>query len=307
MPSQPDNLQIRRFENLVKRSPNQYVKEPCHRLASNREQQAAIPIPATRALAGLDLFPIPAINHQRSTKNQLNFSFPWPQPRTKAPPPSTSLCMLCMIRTEIKFHPFPVGPRLRLSRAVRAAGSSPDLSPSPIANQNSKINHPHPAPWPHIYVQGGVQPLQPLQCCPTTTCGELQPLQCRYTAVTTSVPAVTDPFAPPAPVPVRKHPIQINNGGALAVRKHVPESLTSPRPIPATAPFQNDGDRERFLAALAEVCAKTEWQVLAWCLMRNHFSVGPTFQTCCVKSNNHAFVSIVRTDTCPQQINTSSF
>jgi putative transposase len=35
--------------------------------------------------------------------------------------------------------------------------------------------------------------------------------------------------------------------------------------------FKDDQDRERFLTALGEACAKTEWQVHAWCLMRNHF------------------------------------
>jgi putative transposase len=35
--------------------------------------------------------------------------------------------------------------------------------------------------------------------------------------------------------------------------------------------FQDDGDRELFLATLAECCAKTDWQVHALCLMPNHF------------------------------------
>ena len=35
--------------------------------------------------------------------------------------------------------------------------------------------------------------------------------------------------------------------------------------------FKDDADRERFLATLGEACAKTEWQVHAYCLMRNHF------------------------------------
>ena len=35
--------------------------------------------------------------------------------------------------------------------------------------------------------------------------------------------------------------------------------------------FWNDQDRESFLLALSEACAKTEWQVHAYCLMRNHF------------------------------------
>ncbi len=35
--------------------------------------------------------------------------------------------------------------------------------------------------------------------------------------------------------------------------------------------FQDDEDRERFLATLGEACQKTEWQVHAFCLMSNHF------------------------------------
>lgn len=35
--------------------------------------------------------------------------------------------------------------------------------------------------------------------------------------------------------------------------------------------FHDDLDRQRFLATLAEACAKTDWQVHAWCLMGNHF------------------------------------
>jgi REP element-mobilizing transposase RayT len=35
--------------------------------------------------------------------------------------------------------------------------------------------------------------------------------------------------------------------------------------------FQDDADRERFLATLGEACLKTGWQVHALCLMANHF------------------------------------
>ena len=35
--------------------------------------------------------------------------------------------------------------------------------------------------------------------------------------------------------------------------------------------FRDDHDRQCFLSTLAEACTKTEWQVHAWCLMRNHF------------------------------------
>ena len=35
--------------------------------------------------------------------------------------------------------------------------------------------------------------------------------------------------------------------------------------------FQDDKDRECLMATLGEVCAKTGWQVLALCLMPNHF------------------------------------
>jgi putative transposase len=35
--------------------------------------------------------------------------------------------------------------------------------------------------------------------------------------------------------------------------------------------FEDDADRRRFLETLAETCAKTQWQVHAYCLMGNHF------------------------------------
>ena len=35
--------------------------------------------------------------------------------------------------------------------------------------------------------------------------------------------------------------------------------------------FVDDEDRRLFLATLGEACAKTEWQVHAFCLMSNHF------------------------------------
>ena len=35
--------------------------------------------------------------------------------------------------------------------------------------------------------------------------------------------------------------------------------------------FLDDKDRELFLETLAQACARTDWQVHAWCLMRNHF------------------------------------
>jgi putative transposase len=35
--------------------------------------------------------------------------------------------------------------------------------------------------------------------------------------------------------------------------------------------FKDDADRRRFLDTLAEACGKTGWQVLAYCLMPNHF------------------------------------
>jgi len=35
--------------------------------------------------------------------------------------------------------------------------------------------------------------------------------------------------------------------------------------------FRDEADRERFLAVLGEACGKTQWQIHAYCLMRNHF------------------------------------
>src|SRR5271163_3579613 len=35
--------------------------------------------------------------------------------------------------------------------------------------------------------------------------------------------------------------------------------------------FRGDADRRRFLETLGAACAKTGWEVHAYCLMRNHF------------------------------------
>ena len=35
--------------------------------------------------------------------------------------------------------------------------------------------------------------------------------------------------------------------------------------------FLDDADRESFLETLGQACAKTQWQVHAYCLMGNHF------------------------------------
>jgi len=35
--------------------------------------------------------------------------------------------------------------------------------------------------------------------------------------------------------------------------------------------FRDDRDREQFLETLGQACAKTDWQIHAWCLMNNHF------------------------------------
>src|SRR6266853_1642934 len=37
------------------------------------------------------------------------------------------------------------------------------------------------------------------------------------------------------------------------------------------AVFHNDVDRRSFVQTLAEACAKTDWQVHAYCLMKTHF------------------------------------
>jgi hypothetical protein len=87
-------------------------------------------------------------------------------------------------------HPPPSG-RAQAPRSAEHC-SAPAKNRTP--RQNCRRSGPstlNPQP-PHIYVQGGVQPLQALQRWPATTCGECQPLHCRYTAVTT----VTDPSAP---------------------------------------------------------------------------------------------------------------
>ena len=40
---------------------------------------------------------------------------------------------------------------------------------------------------------------------------------------------------------------------------------------PAAFAATHDVDRQDFLKTLAEACQKTDWQVHAYCLMRNHF------------------------------------
>ena len=41
------------------------------------------------------------------------------------------------------------------------------------------------------------------------------------------------------------------------------------------AVFRDDADRQKLLGTLGEACLKTEWQVHAYCLMSNHFSLFP--------------------------------
>ena len=38
--------------------------------------------------------------------------------------------------------------------------------------------------------------------------------------------------------------------------------------------FRDHRDRHSFLATLRATCAKTDWQVHAYCLMSNHFHLG---------------------------------
>ena len=49
--------------------------------------------------------------------------------------------------------------------------------------------------------------------------------------------------------------------------------------------FEDDMDREKFLSTFTEACLKTDWQVHAYCLMRNHFHfvIEPT---CCAVSQS---------------------
>jgi REP element-mobilizing transposase RayT len=35
--------------------------------------------------------------------------------------------------------------------------------------------------------------------------------------------------------------------------------------------FRGDKDRKLFIETLGQACAKTDWQIHAWCLMSNHF------------------------------------
>jgi REP element-mobilizing transposase RayT len=43
--------------------------------------------------------------------------------------------------------------------------------------------------------------------------------------------------------------------------------------VTAKAISRDDLDRRLFLKTLAEACEETDWQVHAWCLMKNHFHV----------------------------------
>ena len=38
--------------------------------------------------------------------------------------------------------------------------------------------------------------------------------------------------------------------------------------------FKDEEDRRRFLETLGQACAKTRWQVQAYCLVLNHFHLG---------------------------------
>ena len=58
-------------------------------------------------------------------------------------------------------------------------------------------------------------------------------------------------------------PLRIEYGGAIY---HVINRGNQRQGI-----FRDDQDRQRFLDTLGEVCARTEWQVHAYCLMSNHF------------------------------------
>jgi len=57
--------------------------------------------------------------------------------------------------------------------------------------------------------------------------------------------------------------LRVEYGGAIY---HVINRGDRREPI-----FKDDEDRRRFLATLGEACAKTDWQVHAFCLMPNHF------------------------------------
>lgn len=52
--------------------------------------------------------------------------------------------------------------------------------------------------------------------------------------------------------------------------------------------FLTDVDRQDFIKTLAEACQKTDWQVHAYCLMRNHYHLvveTPNFGSRCFKAN----------------------
>src|SRR5438874_3794179 len=62
-------------------------------------------------------------------------------------------------------------------------------------------------------------------------------------------------------------------GMARPVRPNIPGAIyhamsrgNERKPI-----YADDGDRERFLQLLATTAARCEWQILAYCLMGNHY------------------------------------
>ncbi len=54
--------------------------------------------------------------------------------------------------------------------------------------------------------------------------------------------------------------------------------------------FRDDPDRQKFLSTLGEACAKTEWQVHAFCLMSNHFTRAAL--STCAAPKNQILISI---------------
>jgi hypothetical protein len=80
-----------------------------------------------------------------------------------------------------------------------------------------RLTHPR-----HIYLSRGVQPLQALQCCPTTTYGECQPLHRRYSLLQS--------------LQTRRRPIGRARHSVRAVRVHAEPPQPVSRPPPGRAP-----------------------------------------------------------------------
>ncbi len=87
--------------------------------------------------------------------------------------------------------------------------------------------------------------------------------QCQSGHILKSYQSDPDPIRDP----IRGHPIRGHPIRGHPIRGHPIRGQS----IRQEDIFRDEQDRARFLDTLSEACAKTNWQVHAFCLMRNHF------------------------------------